>query len=176
MTEPSTDDLDRVYRYLVEHITAKKYPPSRADIIQAMDSGRGEGDGPPDTAAPPPRNLYALQIDAALEALQRAGKIKIGQRISGRYLRIRLTTIPTVERGTILEAKAIAPSSAPRLIAGPNVCIECSNPVCEESKSRCALHFRLAREASERFHRRRGGNPWRPGGPGRPPNTKSPRG
>ena len=160
MTGPSTDDLDRVYRYLVEHITAKKYPPSRADIIQAMGSSKEKGDG---------RGSDKIQIEAALEALQRVGKIKIGQRVNGCCLYIRLTTVPTVV-GTTLEANIIAPSSAARLIAGPNVCIECSNPVCEESKSRCALHFRLAREASERFHHRRGGNPWRPGGLGRPPN------
>lgn len=38
----------------------------------------------------------------------------------------------------------------------------------EEGKTRSALHLELARQVAEKFNRKRGVKPWRPGGPGRP--------
>jgi hypothetical protein len=173
MTGPSIDDDERVYRYLVEHITAKKYPPSRAEINQAMGLSQAEGDrrrtrqhSRSGTFLPSDE----IQIDAALEALQQGGKIRLGRPKRGTRLDIRLESLPIQQTTTVATEPAnTVPASAPRLMPGPIICIECANPVCEESKCRCALHLRLAREAGMRLNRRRGVKPWRPGGPGRPP-------
>ena len=147
MTGPSTDDLERVYGYLVEYITAKKYPPSGNEIAQAM--GRAG----------------TRRIRAAIEALQQLGKIQVFQPTRGRR-DIRLANIATQKVNITIAAAHSWPKSIP-LTPGPIICIQCANPVCKQSKTRCALHLQLAREASERLHRRRGIKPRRPGVPGR---------
>jgi integrase/recombinase XerD len=38
--------------------------------------------------------------------------------------------------------------------AGPTICTQCSNPVCERSKNLCAVHLRLGSEASKRSRAR----------------------
>jgi len=151
MTGPSSDNFERVYGYLVEYITAHKYPPSGNEIAQAM-SRRGMG-----------------RLRSVLEALQQRGKIQVFQPTRGRR-DIRLANLATQQVNIAIAPAHSGPKSIP-LTPGPIICIQCADPVCEQSKTRCTLHLQLAREAVERFRRRRGIKPWRPGGPGRQPKA-----
>jgi hypothetical protein len=144
MTEPSGDEVERLYQYLVEHITAKKYPPSRAEIIQVMGwstskVGFGERN----------RRVYA-----ALEALQQAGKIRVLKTIQGRR-DIRLTTLPSQSPTPSIATPAANTAPRRELTPGPLPCIECGNHVCEESNSRCTRHFQINRESGKRLRMRR---------------------
>src|SRR6266852_3934310 len=116
MTGPSSDEVERIYQYLVEHITAKKYPPSCAEISQVMGWSTSKvwcGE----------RNR---RVNAALEALQQAGKIRVLKTIQGRR-DIRLTILPSQSPTTSIATPAANIAPAPQLTPGPLPCIECGN-------------------------------------------------
>src|SRR5438093_6851213 len=114
MTAPSIDEVDRVYRYLVDYITTKKYSPSGREIIEAMGwnttkLGFGE-------------RWY--RANAALAALEQAGKIRV-LKTSGRS-DIRLTSLPAQPTPSIATATTGTPPPAipVRVTPGPIICIE----------------------------------------------------
>ena len=100
MTGPSTDDdVERVYRYLVEHITAKRYPPLRNEIARAMGWDKMTW------------GACDRRLKAAIEALRQAGKIRLGRPTTGARLDIKLGTLPTQDHH---EAAAVHLAAAAR--------------------------------------------------------------
>jgi hypothetical protein len=144
MTTPLSYDAERVYKYLVEYITAKNNSPSKSEIAKAVGSGR--------------QQERRWRVRLALQTLQRAGKIRLIEPRNGRP-DIKLAALPSQEplanpaHVTVDTAKADVSCAA--LNPGAIICVQCKNPVYAKSKWYCEFHLRLNREAVKRSRGRK---------------------
>ena len=152
MTARSSDDAAKVYQYLADHFSAKRYTPTISQIATAMGWCVTE----------PHRTM------SALTNLTLDGAIQFTRTPKGSRAAIRLTDLSPRVTAPTAQKQRVAPAS-PK--PGQIICVQYRNPVCAESKYLCARHLELAREAVTRCNRKRGVKPWRPGGRGRPPKV-----